>query len=300
MYQNFQELIEKVKKTDVIKRVAVVAAHEKHTLEAVFHARNERILEPILIGNENEIKEILHTLHINHDDVTIINIPEDVAAAEEAVHLIHENKADFIMKGNLQTADLLRVVVRKENNFSRSSVMSHLVLYEIPNYHKLLGITDGGMMMYPNLEEKKAILENAVNVFLKLGYKEPKVAVLAAVETVNPKMPESVDGALLKKMNVEGIIKNCIVEGPISYDLTMSKESAAIKGYKSPITEDADILLVPSISAGNILGKALICSAGAKIAGFIVGARVPIVVTSRGSSSEEKYLSLVLSAAAAH
>lgn len=299
MYRNFQELIESVKKTDTLKRVAVVAAHEKHTLEAVFHARNNGILEPILIGHENEIKDILRKLQTDPANIAIIDAPEDIAAAEKAVELIHKDQADFLMKGNIQTADLLRVVVRKENHFSVSNIMSHLVLYEIPNYHKLLAITDGGMMMYPNLEEKKAILENAVSVFLKLGYKEPKVAVLAAVEIVNPKMPESVDGDLLKKMNQEGKIKNCIVEGPISYDLMMSKESAAIKGYQSPVTGDADILIVPTISAGNMLGKALIYSAGAKIAGFIVGAKVPIVVTSRGSTSEEKYLSLVLSAAAA-
>lgn len=202
------------------------------------------------------------------------------------------------MKGKIQTADLLRAVVNKENGLRTGKVMSHIVIHEIPTYHKLLAVTDGGMMMYPNLDEKKQIIENAVSTFLALGYENPKVAVLAAVETVNPKMQESVDADMLKKMNIKGEIKNCIVEGPISYDLTMSKESASIKGFVSPVTGEADIIVVPNITVGNILGKSLVYSAGAKMAGFIVGAKVPIVLTSRGSTSEEKYLSLALSASA--
>jgi phosphate butyryltransferase len=152
--------------------------------------------------------------------------------------------------------------------------------------------------MYPNLDEKRQILENAVKTFRDMGYEKPKVAVLAAVEAVNPKMPETVEADALKQMNLNGEIENCIIEGPISYDLTMSRESAAIKGFESEICGDPDILIVPNITVGNILSKALIYSAGAKMAGFIVGAKVPIVLTSRGATTEEKYLSLVLSASA--
>ena len=176
--------------------------------------------------------------------------------------------------------------------------MSHFVINEIPNYHKLLVTTDGGMLMYPDLEQKKHIIENAVDTLISLGYDKPKVAVLAAVERVNPKMPETVDAAKLKEMNQSGAIINCIIDGPLSYDITMNKESAKIKGVDSQVCGDADILIVPNITTGNILGKCLVYSAGAKMAGFIVGAKVPIVLTSRGSSSEEKYLSLVLCAAA--
>ncbi len=153
-------------------------------------------------------------------------------------------------------------------------------------------------MMYPDLEAKKSIIENAVDVFLKMGYDCPKVGVLAAVEVVNPKMPEAVDAAELKKMNQEGIIKNCIVEGPIAYDLAVNAESSVIKGYESPVAGDVDILVVPNITAGNILGKSLIYSGNAKMAGFVVGAKVPIVLTSRGATTEEKYLSLAISASA--
>ena len=297
-YKSFDDLIKKVQNLDSKKKVAVVSAQDEHTLEAVFKAKKDNIVEPILIGNKNKIIEILSRLHESVLEESIINVESDSEAAEKAVELINENKADFIMKGKIQTADLLRAVVNKENGLRTGKVMSHIVIHEIPTYHKLLAVTDGGMMMYPSLDEKKQILENAVSTFLALGYENPKVAVLAAVETVNPKMQESVDADMLKKMNIKGEIKNCIVEGPISYDLTMSKESASIKGFVSPVTGEADIIVVPNITVGNILGKSLVYSAGAKMAGFIVGAKVPIVLTSRGSTSKEKYLSLALSASA--
>ena len=297
-YKSFDDLIKKVQNLGSKKKVAVVSAQDEHTLEAVFKAKKDNIVEPILIGNKKKIIEILSRLHESVLEESIINVESDSEAAEKAVELINENKADFIMKGKIQTADLLRAVVNKENGLRTGKVMSHIVIHEIPTYHKLLAVTDGGMMMYPSLDEKKQILENAVSTFLTLGYENPKVAVLAAVETVNPKMQESVDADMLKKLNIKGEIKNCIVEGPISYDLTMSKESASIKGFVSPVTGEADIIVVPNITVGNILGKSLVYSAGAKMAGFIVGAKVPIVLTSRGSTSEEKYLSLALSASA--
>lgn len=299
VFKNFEELIKKVQNSGSKKIAAVVAAQDEHTLQAVFKARKNNIAEPVLIGNKSKIKEILSNLKEDLDDSSIIDVEDDASAAAKAVELVNSNKADFIMKGKIQTADLLRAVVNKEKGLRTGRVMSHFVINEIPNYHKLIVTTDGGMMMYPNVDEKKQIIENAVNTLIDMGYEKPKVAVLAAVENVNPKMPESVDAGLLKEMNQKGEIKNCIVEGPISYDLTMSKESAEIKGYSSPVVGDADVLIVPNITAGNILGKALVFSAGGKMAGFIVGAKVPIVLTSRGSSAEEKYLSLVLSASAA-
>ena len=149
-------------------------------------------------------------------------------------------------------------------------VMSHMAIHEIPGYHKLLAVTDGGMMIAPNLSDKKHIIENTVNCFLNMGYDEPKVAILAAIENVNPKMTETVDANDLKEMNLKGEIKDCMIEGPISYDLAMSKESAAIKGYQSRISGEADILAVPNIATGNILGKALVYSAGAKMAGLVI------------------------------
>lgn len=296
--KNFKDLIKKVQKNDSIKRVAVAAAHDEHTLEAVFKAAGDKLVEPVLVGNKEKIEEILKKLNLKYEPANIINTESDKEAAEKTVELIHENKADFIMKGKLQTADLLKAVVDKEKGLRTGNVISHVAILEIPAYRKLIAVTDGGMVMYPNLDEKKQILENSVNVFLAMGYECPKVAVLCAVETVNPKMPETVDADTLKNMNRDGEIKDCMIEGPISLDLTFNKESAEIKGYSSPVTGDADILLVPNITTGNIMSKALIEMAGATMAGMVVGAKVPIVLTSRGASSEEKYLSLVLSASA--
>ena len=298
MIRTFDEMIQRVKSAPVKKRVGVVAAQDEHTLQAVFKARKDQLVEPILIGDQVKIKAILNKLGEELADDFIISTEGDSESAEAAVRLVHEGKIDFIMKGKVQTADLLRAVVNREHGLRTGSLISHLVFHELSNYPKLLAMSDGGMMMYPNLEEKKFIIENAVGVFRNLGYERPKVAVLAAVEVVNPKMPESVDADLLKKMNQNGEIADCIVEGPISYDLMISPESAEIKGYKSEVTGDTDILVVPNITVGNILGKSLVYSAEAKMAGIVVGAKVPIGLTSRGSSAEEKYLSIVLSALA--
>lgn len=297
-FKNFDELIKHVQNSGTKKKVAVVAAHDHHAIEAVVEADKNNIAIPVLVGEKARITEILNEMGISENKYEIYDTKDDKESAQTAIDLIREGKADFLMKGKLQTADLLRAVVNKEKGLSTGKVMSHVAINQIPGYHKLLAVTDGGMMMYPNLEEKKQIIENAVGVLRNMGYERPKVAVLAAVETVNPKMPESVDGDLLKKMNQSGEIADCLIEGPISYDLTMSRESAEIKGYKSDVVEDADIILVPDIVSGNILGKALIYSAKSRMAGFIVGAKVPIVLTSRGSSADEKYLSLVISASA--
>jgi phosphate butyryltransferase len=298
-FKNFEELVKKVQSGSIVKRVVVVVAQDEHTLEAVFKARKDKIIEPILIGDREKIESILNNLKETIPQGDILDIKDESAAAYKAVELIREGKADFIMKGKIQTADLLRAVVDKEKGLRTGSVMSHMAIHEIPNYHKLLAVTDAGMMLYPDLSEKKQIIQNTVKVFSAMGYDNPKVAILTAVEIVNPKMVETVDADALKKMNQSGEISGCLIEGPISYDLTMSKESAKIKGFASSVTGDADILVVPNITAGNILSKCLMYSAGAKMAGFIIGAKVPIVLTSRGATAEEKYLSIVLSAATA-
>jgi len=295
--KDFQQLVKMVSNFKEKKKVVVVAAHDEHTLEAIFKAKGDNLVEPILVGDKGRIQEILDKNGFCIAEESIINIPDEREAAYKAVELINENKADFIMKGKIQTADLLKAVVDKEKGIRTGRLMTHFAFLEIPTYHKLVVITDGGMVMYPTFEQKKGIVQNAVDVLLSLGYEKPKVAVLAAVEKVNPKMPETVDGYELKKMAESGEIQNCIIEGPISYDIAMSKESAKIKGFESPVVEDVDIFLVPNIATGNILAKSLIYSGNARMAGFIVGAKAPVILTSRGSSSEEKYLSIVLAAA---
>lgn len=296
--KNFDELIQIVHKNPQKKKVVVVAAHDEHTLEGINRAYENGIIIPILIGNKAKIESIIKKEGFSFLEAEIIDINDDIEAARMAVQMIRERKADFIMKGKLQTADLLKQVVNKEYGLKASEVMSHVGLFEVPSYHKLIVITDGGMLPYPDLHQKSMIIQNALKVLKKLGYDTPKVAALAAAEVVNPKMKESVEADELKKMNQEGILTGCIVEGPISYDLMISKEAAEIKGYESPVTGDTDILLTPDMTTGNLLAKALMYSAGARMAGIIVGAKAPIVLVSRGASSEEKFFSIVLAAAA--
>lgn len=296
-YYNWDEVIQNVKALPGIRRVVVVAAHEEHTLEAVWGVVKDGLVEPVLVGDEPKIKELTAKLGMIVKPENIYDEPDLDKAASLGVRLIHEGKGDFLMKGILDTSQLLKAVVNKETGLGKGGLMSHVAFQKIPNYHKMLMTTDGGMVLNPDLWQKKAIIENAVDMLLSLGYDNPKVAVLAGVEKVNPKMPETLDGAALKEMNQKGEIKNCIVEGPISLDLALVKERAVVKKYESEVAGDADILVSPNLCTGNVLGKSFVEMSGAKMAGLIMGAAVPIVVTSRGSSAEEKYLSLVLAAA---
>lgn len=298
VYKSFDELVEKVKGYPSMKRMAVAAAGEEHTLEAVLHARKEGIARPILVGDKAQIVRILGELGETVPEEDIYSAEDAKAAAELAVSLVREGKADFLMKGYLDTGVILKAVVNKETGLGKGGVMSHFTMFDIPTYHKILVPVDGGMVTYPTLEQKKAIIENTVGTLRDMGYDCPKVGVLACVEKVNPKMPETVEAAELARMNKDGEIGDCIVEGPISYDCAVDAEIAKMKGYESQIAGDVDVLVAPNIHAGNIMGKMLACTCKARLAGFIVGAKCPIVLTSRGSSAEEKFLSIVVSAAA--
>lgn len=294
--KNFNELVEMVKKKPV-RKVVVAAAHDEHALEAVLKAHKEGLVEYILVGKKNDIIEKAKKLGYSVDETAIVEATEDQEAAFKAVELIRQGKGDFLMKGKLETSTILKEVVNKETGIGMGGVMSHMAVVHIPNYHKLVGFTDGGMMPHPNLEQKVGILNNSLDLFRKLGYDCPNVAVLCAAENYNPKIPESADAAELKKLADEGKFGKINLEGPISIDLSFSKEAAEIKGYKSPITGDVDILLMPNMATGNISCKGLILFAGAEMTGIILGAKVPVVLTSRGSSFEEKYYALMLCAA---
>ncbi|HQN61866.1 MAG TPA: phosphate acyltransferase, partial [Flexilinea sp.] len=269
---------------------------DEHTIEAVLHARDEEIILPVLVGDKAEILTVLEKLGKNIPAEDIYDVPDPAESARVAVDLVRRGRADFLMKGRMETAVLLKAVVDKEHGLSRGGIMSHFTVFEVPTYHKLLAPVDGGMVTYPDLQQKKCIIENTVETFHAIGYECPKVGVLACIEKVNPKMPETVDGNALKEMNRRGEISGCIVEGPISYDCAVSREIAELKDFRSPCAGDCDILLAPNIHAGNIMGKMLAVTCGAKLAGFVVGAKCPVVMTSRGSSAEEKYLSIVISA----
>lgn len=291
MIKNFEELEKKIRKQTIKPIMAVVCAHDLYSIEAIKSVIDKDLIDIVLIGLKEEIITLLEKCDIDYNNVKIVDCDNDIDSAKEGVRLAKNGEVDALMKGKLSTKDFLKPVVDSENGIKDSEVLSHISLHELPNYNKIVAITDGGMIAYPDLNQKKAIVQNSVKLFNDLGYDNPKVAILAAVEVVNPKMQETIDADVIKNMN----LPNCIVEGPISYDLAFSKKSAKLKGYKSEISGEADIMVMPNLAAGNIAGKVLVYSAKARMAGIVVGAKVPIVLTSRGAETEEKYYSIILS-----
>lgn len=289
---NYSEMIARIGNRTV-RTVAVAAAHDVHTLEAVLRANAEGRLNYLLTGHREEILRIGASLGHEIPAERIIDAETEEDCAREAVRLVRDGAADFLLKGYLQTGTLLRAVLNKEWGISLGQPMSHTALLEIPGYHKILGVTDGGMIPAPDLEMKKAILRNALALFRGLGYEKPVVSVVCASEVISPKIQETVDAAALKEAAAAGEFGECIVEGPISLDLSVNKESAAHKHYLSPAAGEADILLVPNITAGNIFVKGLLEFAGAKMAGLVTGAKCPIALNSRSASDEEKYAALM-------
>lgn len=291
--KDFDSLISKVKGSSR-KTVALIEAHDEHALQAVIAAQD--IVDAVLVGDAEKIREALAALGEKPDRFKIAQTPEGMHPSVYGSHLIHEGKADFLMKGKIMTGAMLKGVLSPEADMRTGRTMSHLLLVQFPGYHKLLGITDGGMCPAPDLEMKKQIVENAVGFFHRVGYEKPNIAALCAVETVSPRMQETVDAAELKRMSLAGELPNCYVEGPISYDLAMLPDMCKTKGFDTPCAGEFDILLVPQITVGNALGKCLTYTCGGTNAGLILGCKVPIVLTSRGASAEEKYHSLALGA----
>lgn len=294
----FQELKQRLHNIPP-KAAVVAAAHDEHTLEAVFAAQRDGLIAPIFVGHSQEIQSIAQHLGHSVAPEQIVDAGDEADCAAKSVALIREGRGQMLIKGMLQTGTLLKAVVNKETGIRASQVMSHVAILDVPSYHKLLFVTDGGMVIAPDLEQKRHILKNVVEFCAFLGYDQPKAAALCAVETPNPNMPETLDAAALKEENAQGSFAPCIVEGPISFDLATDKNSAQIKGYESPVAGDADILLCPSIAAGNLMSKALYGMAGGEMAGVVLGATVPITINSRGATPSEKYSSILICAAMA-
>lgn len=296
MRKNLSEFVEEAKQGQR-KRIVVAASEDKHVLEAVRDALKEGIVEAILVGLKEETRRLMEQIGFDPGSVEIVPASDPVDAASKAVSLIREKKADVLMKGLVQTSALLKAVLDKEKGLRSGALLSHFGLFESPYYHKLFGVTDAGMNVSPSFEEKVSILTNGVEMFHKIGVAMPKVAVLAAVETVNPKMDATVHAALLTQMNRRGQIKGCVIDGPLALDNAVSKEAAKHKGIESEVAGDADILLVPDIESGNLIYKALNFLGGAVAAGVILGAAAPIVLTSRADSEQSKHYSIALAVA---
>jgi phosphate butyryltransferase len=295
MVKRLDELIELATKKDK-KTLAVAVAQDSVVLKAVVEAVKLQIIDAILVGDEKEILKIALNENLSLQNIRIINEKNILAAAAKAVELVSNGDAQFIMKGMLGTADLLKAVLCKEAELRGKGLLSHVMIYDVPTYHKLLFLTDGGMVTCPELKEKIEIINNAVVVAHALQIDVPKVAPICAVEVVSLSMQATIDAAVLTQMNKRGQIKGCTIDGPLGLDNAISKEAAEHKGIISDVAGDSDILLVPNIEAGNFLGKSLTYFAKAESAGIIVGAKCPIVLVSRADSAKSKLYSIALGA----
>ncbi|WP_315071268.1 phosphate acyltransferase [uncultured Clostridium sp.] len=294
--ESFQDLVKNAQSIENKRRIAVVAAHDKHTLQSIVKAKKDNLIIPILIGNEMMIVNILIELGEDSREYKIVHARNIDECLVIAVEMIHQHIADSLMKGKLETSTMMKVILKKENDLKKDRTMSVVGFFEIEKYHKLLAVSDVAVNIYPDLQRKKDILLNAVKILNLIGVETPKVAVLTATENINPKMPETENANDLKQMNKNGEIQGCIVEGPISFDLATSKEAIRIKGYESQVAGDADLLLMPNLVSANVLGKCLTGFAGAQTAGLLVGAKVPIILTSRSAEASDKYYSIALAA----
>lgn len=301
MIKNLDQMLEVLKGSEKVV-LSVAAAHDEEVLLSIKSAVEMDIITPILVGIEDKIREISKEIDFNLDGIKIIDKETIEECAEVAVKLVSSGEADFVMKGLLDTSVILKAVLNKEWGLRTDSLLSHVMVYEADFYHKLLVTTDGGMNIAPDYEQKVKILKNAIKATEPLGLETIKVAALAAKEKVNPKMQATVDAKALEDACKQGEFgDNVIVEGPLAFDLAVSKEACEIKGFKTQVGGDTDIMLMPTIEVGNGIGKAFTYAANAKSAGIIMGAKAPIVLVSRADSHESKLYSIAYGAiVAAH
>ncbi len=279
-------------------RIAVAAAHDRDVLSAVAEAKKRKIAEPILVGHEETIASILKEIGEDPASYEIIHADSDVDCAEKAVRCVSEGRANFLMKGLLNTPDIMRAVLKPEAGLRTGKLISHVMMYE-PKGHRMMGLTDGGMNTFPDLDKKAEILENAAKVFRALGYDEINAACICGAEVVNPKIQSTVDAQTLSEMTERWAPYNMNVYGPVGLDLAVSEAACRHKHYEAKGAGQADILLVPSYETGNGIGKAMSIFGGAMNAGIVVGAKVPIVLVSRADSAEVKLASIALGAVVA-
>ncbi len=278
-------------------RIAIVAAHDDNVLSSIKEVYEKGYVEPILIGDKEKILSIADEVGLDISRMNIVKELDDAQSARLAVNMVNNREADIIMKGYLHTAELLRVLLDKESGLRTKNIISHVGIFEVESYGKLLLVTDAGININPDLKQKAEIIQNAVNVAIKLGIDRPKVAVLSAVEVVNPAIESTVDAAALSKMAQRGQIVNCRVDGPLAMDNAINLDAALHKNIESEVAGDADILMVPNIESGNILVKTLSFLYKARSCSIFTGAKVPLVVTSRADDSIAKYFSIILSLA---
>jgi phosphate acetyltransferase len=286
----YERLLEKCSN---LAPVPTAVAHpcEKTALAGALEAGEKGLITPILVGPQDKIRAIAASSGLDLGATEIVDTPHSEASARKAVELVRAGRAELLMKGSLHTDELLGAVVARETGLRGGRRISHVFIMDVPTYHKVLIVTDAAINIAPVLEDKLDICQNAINLVIDLGVKKPKVAILAAVETVTSKMPATIDAAALCKMADRGQITGAILDGPLAFDNAISKEAAQIKGIRSEVCGDPDILLVPDLEAGNMLAKQLSFLANADSAGLVLGARVPIILTSRSDSVRSRIAS---------
>jgi phosphotransacetylase len=273
--------------------VPTAVAHpcDDASLGAVVEAGRAGIIAPILVGPSQKIRRVAEEWELDIAPYEIVDAPHSHAAAAKAVELVRLGRAELLMKGSLHTDELMGEVVKRETGLRTARRISHVFVMDVPTYHKVFAVTDAAISIFPSLEDKVDIVQNAIDFFVALGRERPKVAILSAVETINPKIPSTIEAAALCKMAERGQIRGGILDGPLAFDNAISAEAARIKKIDSPVAGDPDILLVPDLEAGNMLAKNLTFLARADAAGVVLGARVPIILTSRADNQRTRMAS---------
>lgn len=285
-YSNFNILLEQARNSAKHRRMAIIAAGEPHVVDAVLRAWRDGMIAPIFIGDREEISSLLRERSaLDAGEVIGVSTPED--AAREAARLVRSGEADCLMKGLVETGPMMRVLVSHDSGIPGECLASGITIHAISTYHKLLGVTDGAMNIHPNAEKKKLILKNAVDAFRALGYDRPKAAILCGVEKVNPKMPETVEAAEIKKWVDGGGLPSCAVEGPISADIAFDENAGKLKGYQSEVAGNPDILLMPNLATCNIFNKSIRRFCRSSTVGILLGLQAPMVWCGTGQCADD-------------
>jgi phosphate acetyltransferase len=295
----YELLLERCRSLEAVP-TAVAHPCEETALAGAIEAGQKGLIAPILVGPADKLREIAAKSGIDLGGVRIVDALHSHAAAAKAVELVRTGQAELVMKGSLHTDELLGAVVARETGLRTGRRISHVFIMDVPTYHKVLIVTDAAINIAPTLEDKVDICRNAIDLAISLGVKQPKIAILAAVETVTSKMPATIDAAALCKMADRGQITGGLLDGPLAFDNAISKDAARVKGIRSEVAGDPDILLVPDLEAGNMLAKQLSFLANADSAGLVLGARVPIILTSRADNVRSRIASCAVAMLAAH
>ena len=291
--RKFEDMIRAARQVGPVP-IAVAAAHDPEVLRAVDQAQREGVVEATLVGDWPAIEAYATQVGADLSGMSILHEPEPQRAAQKVVELARNDRARVVVKGQVKTAELLGVALNRHVGIRGQGLLSHVGIFELPSMERLIYLSDSGVVVYPDVYQKLEIVNNVVRVAHLFGVEQPKVAILAASETVHPKIPASIDALALSRMAEQGWVEGAVVDGPLGLELAISPRAAELEGSDSPIAGLADVLIVPNVEAGNIVAKGLQYFAHARMAGLVVGARVPIIISSRADSAETRYLSLAM------